>query len=228
VSFAVVSVRRYPVKALGGEALASVRLDARGLAGDRWFAVQDGEGHFASGKSTRRFRRRDGVFAYRAATDGDRVTVTGRGGSWTVGEHALDDELSTALATPVRVTPEGAVPHQDAGSVSLVGSATLRWCAERWGIDADARRLRANVVFDGGEPFVEESWVGRRLRIGTAVLTVVGRVERCRTIDVAQDGVDADGRWLGPLAAERQLRIAVYVDVTEPGTIGVGDALQVL
>jgi uncharacterized protein YcbX len=36
----VLELRRYPVKAMGGESLQSVRLDARGLEGDRWFAVE--------------------------------------------------------------------------------------------------------------------------------------------------------------------------------------------
>jgi len=224
----VVSLRRFPVKSMGGEALTTVRLDPRGLVGDRWFAVEDDEGRFASGKNTRRFRRRDGVFGYRAATRDGQVTVTSGSGSWTVGDRALDSELSTALASPVRVRPEAQIPHQDAGAVSLVGAATLRWCAQRWGIDADARRLRPNIVFDGGEPFVEESWVGRRVRIGSAVLTVVARVERCRMIDIVQDGVRPGDRWLTLLAAERQLRLAVYADVALPGTVGVGDELQVL
>ena len=93
----VVSVRRYPVKAMGGESPAVVELDARGVVGDRWYAVLDGDGRFASGKNTRRMRRHDEVFGYRATTDDDgRVRVTGAGGSWTVGDRALDQEIGRA------------------------------------------------------------------------------------------------------------------------------------
>jgi uncharacterized protein len=127
----------------------------------------------------------------------------------------------------VRVTPEGDVPHQDGGAVSLVGSATLRWCADRWGIDADPRRLRANVVVDSDEPFVEETWVGRDLHVGSATLRVVERVERCRTIDLAQDGTTPADRWLTVLGRERDVRVAVYADVVSPGLLTVGDAITV-
>ncbi|MGN6162243.1 MAG: MOSC domain-containing protein [Marmoricola sp.] len=221
----VVALRRYPVKAMGGEDLGSVDLDERGLMGDRWFAVQDAEGNFASGKRTRRFRRHDEVFDYAARTDEAGVWVVGPEGEWLACDPALDAILSSRMSTPVRVRPEAEVPHQDAGAVSLVGTATLAWCAARWDIEADARRLRVNIVIDTDEPFIEESWVGRNVRIGGVELRVVERIERCRTIDVAQDGASARGRWLKPLATERDMCVAVYADVVQPGTIAVGDPI---
>jgi uncharacterized protein YcbX len=224
----VTSLRRYPVKALGGEDLSSVPLDDRGLRGDRWYAVVDADGRFAALKDTRRFRRRDAVAGYSASTTADGGVVVRCGAeAWTVGDPALDRHLTATTGTPQRVAPEGAVSHQDGGAVSLVGTATLAWCAQRWGGSADPRRLRVNVVVETDEPFVEEGWVGRRLVIGSAALTVVERVPRCRTVDVAQDGTTPDTPWLRPLGAERDLCLAVYADVADPGVIAVGDAVSV-
>lgn len=224
----VVSLRRYPVKSMGGEALEEARLDARGVVSDRWYAVEDGAGHFASGKSTRRFRRHDEVFDYAAATGATGDVVVTRGHrTWRVGDPGLDADLTRRFGEPVRVTPEAAVPHQDMGSVSLVGTATLAWCAERWHLDADPRRLRVNVVVATHEPFVEETWLGRELACGEARLRVVERVPRCRVVDVDQDGVRAEGRWLRRIAAERDLHLAVYADVVGPGVLRVGDPLTV-
>jgi uncharacterized protein YcbX len=89
------------------------------------------------------------------------------------------------MGTRVAVTPERDVPHQDMGAVSLISTATLEWCANRWGIDADPRRLRANVVFAAEEPFVEKQWQGKVLVVGQTRLRVVERVPRCRMIDIA-------------------------------------------
>ncbi len=224
----IVQLRRYPVKSMGGEQLDHVRLDGRGIIGDRWFAVEDADGHFASGKNTRRFRRRDAVFGYSAVTSatGD-VTVTGASGVWKVGDPALDDDLSQAMGVAVRVTPEAEVPHQDMGAVSIIGTATLDWCAERWGIDADPRRLRVNVVFSSTTPFIEEEWVGRTISVGDAALRVVERIPRCRMIDIPQDGTLAEGRWLKPLGAERDMSLAMYADVASTGVMAVGDTLVV-
>jgi uncharacterized protein YcbX len=229
MSMKVVALRRYPVKSMGGEALAAVGLDARGLEGDRWYAVVDAEGRLASGKSTRRFRRRDQVFDYAAATTAAGAVVVSRGERrWNAGDPGLDAELTHAMGATVRVAPEERVSHQDAASVSLVGTASLDWCAARWGGSPDPRRLRVNIVFASDEPFVEETWAGRELTLGAATLRVLERVERCRTIDIDQDGAAAaDGRWLKLLSQEREMCLAVYADVAAPGVVRVGDELAV-
>lgn len=223
--FRVTELRRYPVKSMGGESVDVVDLDARGIVGDRGLAVVDGEGRLASGKSTRRFRRRDAVFEYRAVSAGDEVRVHGADGSWRAGDPALDEQLSAAMGDPVQVRPEAGTPHQDAGSVSLIGSATLAWCARELGVDADPHRLRVNIVVESDEPFIEETWVGRTVRIGRAQLQIRERVSRCRMIDLAQDGAAARQPWLAPLVQRRDGHAAVYADVATAGPIAVGDAL---
>lgn len=224
----VTAIRRYPVKSMGGEDLAQVDLDGRGLVGDRLLAVVDADGHLASGKSTRRFRRRDAVFHFAAATRADGVVVSAAGERWRAGAPELDAVLSTRMGTPVSVLPEGDVPHQDDGAVSLVGTATLAWCAQQWGGAPDPRRLRANLVVRTDEPFVEESWVGRAVSLGTARLDVVERVPRCRMVDVDQDGAPAAAHpWLARLGAARDLCVAVYADVAAPGRVAVGDEVRV-
>ncbi|WP_084128337.1 MOSC domain-containing protein [Demequina sp. NBRC 110055] len=219
----VTAIRRYPVKSMGGEALDRVELDARGLVGDRAWAVRDGDSRLASGKNTKRMVRRDGVFAFSAATRAEGVVVSGPGGRHGLaGDPAVDAWLADALAAEVALAPETDVPHFDDGAVSLVGTATLDWCARELGADADARRLRANLVVATTEPFEEERWEGE-VRIGTAVLRPAGRIERCRTIDLAQDGLSEKTRWLQPLGKSRDLRVAIYLDVVTPGAIAVGD-----
>lgn len=222
----VVSLRRYPVKSMGGEALERVDVDGRGLAGDRWWAVVDDEGRFASGKDTRRFRRRDAVFDYTARTADGTVVVTGPWASWAVGDPALDEELSRNMAAPVRLAAEGGVPHQDAGAVSLVGTATLDWCARRWGLDLDPRRLRVNLVVATDEPFLEESWISLDVVVGSTRLRVAERAPRCRMVDLDQDGALADAPLLKHLGAERDTCLAVYAEVVRPGAISVGDVVD--
>jgi uncharacterized protein len=230
-------IRRYPVKSMGGEALERAELDARGLVGDRHFAVVDGDGRFAAGKDSRRFRRRDEVFAYVATTTpAGTVTVASGDDRWSAGDAALDHALTSRFGDPVRVLPEqGAVSiggHFDAGPVSIIGTATLDWCARELGVDADRRRLRTNLVVETLEPFEEEGWIGRQVEIGpvdqSVRLAVVERVERCRTIDLAQDGVTSTTPWLKALGRSRDLCVAVYADVVGPGTVTVGDAVRVL
>lgn len=212
---------------MGGESLDQAELDARGFVGDRWYAVEDDEGRFASGKDTRRFRRRDAVFNYAAHTEPGGGVVVSRGSSrWYAGDHRLDRRLSDEMGTAVRITPEAEVPHQDMGSVSIVSTATLQWCADRWGGNPDPRRLRVNIVVDSDEPFVEERWLDRELELGSTRLRVIERVPRCRMIDIRQDGAEPGTQWLTSLAQERDMSLAVYADVSQPGQITLGDRPQ--
>ncbi len=224
----VLEIRRYPVKSMGGEALGRVDIDNRGLVGDRAYAVVDSEGRFAAGKDSRRFRRRDEVFGYAAATiDDGTVRVTRGEDAWTAGDADLDVELSQRFGDGVQVLLENGTSHFDARSVSLVGTATLEWCARELGVDADRRRLRTNLILETAEPFEEEAWVGRELEVGGVRLSVVERVERCRTIDLAQDGVATTTPWLKALGGNRELCVAVYADVVGPGPVAVSDAVAV-
>lgn len=220
----VQEIRRYPVKSMAGESLTSAELDSRGLTGDRWYAVVDDDAKLASGKHSRRFRRRDAVFDFASRTTEEGVLVSGRGGEWRVGDPGLDRALSDAMGDPVRVLPETTTPYFDDGPVSLVGTASLQWCREHLGVDADRRRLRPNLVIETDEPFVEESWT--RVEIGGVRLTTVKRIERCRMIDIAQEGLSREGRWLKALTDAREMNLGVYADVARPGGLAVGDEVR--
>jgi uncharacterized protein YcbX len=224
-SYLLREIRRYPVKAMGGESLATVEVDARGLEGDRAYAVVDGDGKVATGKHSRRFRRRDEVFEFAARTTSTGVAVTGRGGGWPAPSDALDEALSAAMDDPVRVLPETTTPYFDARAVSLVGTASLDWCREHLEVDADRRRLRPNLVVETDEPFVEETWTDT-VEVGSVLLTPVERIERCRMVDIAQEGLPREGRWLKALTATREMSLGVYLDVTRPGTVAVGDEVR--
>jgi hypothetical protein len=226
VSVTVVEIRRYPVKAMGGESVEAAEVDGRGLVGDRAYAVVDGDGKLSTGKNSTRFRRRDAVFGFASRTTGQGVEVSGPGGVWPIGDPALDGALSDAMGDPVRVLPETTTPYFDAEPVSLVGTASLDWCREHLGVDADRRRIRPNLVVATSEPFVEETWSGT-LRLGEVRLRPVERIERCRMVDIAQEGLPPEeGHWLKALTRRREMRLGIYLDVVGPGVVRVGDAVS--
>lgn len=226
MALCVTSIRRYPVKSMGGEELDLAQFDTRGLAGDRWFAVREPDGRLASGKDSARFRRHDEVFCFAARTRGFAVEVSGDGHTWTVGDPALDEHLSRRMGSPVSVRPERDLVHHDAAPLSLVGSATLAWWRER-GIDADPRRLRTNLVLETVEPFVEEAWVGRELVVGQGRIAVTGPVARCRMVDVDQDGATGGDGWLRAATAERGGCVGMYARVVGTGAVRVGDRVRI-
>jgi MOSC domain-containing protein len=224
----LVEVWRFPVKSMAGERLESAAVDERGLVGDRQWAVYDAEGRLASGKRTNRFRRMDQVFELSARTAGDHVEVLLPGGRQVVaGEGAADIALSDHFGEEVELAPEADIAHQDAGQVSLVGTATLRELGALCGLaePVDVRHLRANLLVETAEPFIEESWMGRELAVGGVRLRLVERIERCRMVDLEQADVSGIEGLLRVIGAERGLCAGVYADVVGPGTLTAGDDL---
>jgi MOSC domain-containing protein len=221
---------RYPVKSFRGEQLAEILLDARGVIGDRAFAVRDADGKFGSGKTTRRFRLMRDLFDFSAGTDGDGVVVQAPGeASLRVGDPALDALLSARYGERLAVVPEEALSHFDAGPVHVLTTSSLRWVEREYGrTGGDPRRYRPNIVLDtAGGGLVEEGWVGASLSMGSCVLQVSAAVERCVMPTFHQDGLPHARGLLSFLVERNDSMLGVYANVTSPGMVSMGDLVTV-
>ncbi|MPZ96042.1 MAG: MOSC domain-containing protein [Propionibacteriales bacterium] len=221
---------RYPVKSLRGQPEARLDVDLRGVRDDRRWALHDEAGKLGSGKSTRRFRRMDGLLELSAAyDDGVPVVTFPDGRRLDAYDDAVHDALSAHVGLPVRLTEEGDVSHFDGGPVHLVTTASLRQVATLLGEPVDVRRFRCNLVVDtpGLDGFVEEGWIGRPVTIGNgAVLRVVEPVPRCVMVTHAQDDLPVDTRVLKTVADANDNNFGVIAEVVRPGAMAVGDPVS--
>jgi uncharacterized protein YcbX len=219
------AVHRYPVKSLSGETLDEAHLDARGLVGDRLWSVRDPDGKFGSGKSSRRFRRMDGLLALTAEYDGDVPVVTFPDGRRLSPGAALDEALSWHVGRPVTLGREGEVSHFDDGPVHLVTTSSVAALAADRGAPVDARLFRANLLLDDGgtAAYADDGWLGCRIALGEALLEVVQPMPRCVMVDLPQVGVEAPGGLLRTLTDRRDGDFGLLLDVVRPGLVRVGD-----
>lgn len=228
------AIWRYPVKSMAGEPLEAVAVEPRGVAGDRRWAVHCADCRLGSGKDGRRFHRLDALFTLAAQTSaasdrGEVVTIAMPGGTYLVaGEPETDAAVSRVVGEPVTVRPEppGSAlgsGHHDGGRVSIVGTATLAELGALLdGPPVDPRALRANLVVETEQPYVEESWLGGDVTVGAVRFRVVEQVERCRMVDLDHVGLTGRPGLLKAVATHRDLCAAVYADVRTPGDIEVG------
>lgn len=101
---------RYPVKSMLGESCEMLDFDARGVKGDRRFAIQDAEGKFGSGKSTRRFRKIDGLFRFASYYQDEAPHIRLPTGEVLNGsESVVHEVLSQRLGQSVVLAEEAAV-----------------------------------------------------------------------------------------------------------------------
>lgn len=120
-------------------------------------------------------------------------------------------------------------------SVTLLTTASMRLLSEQLGHDVASARFRPTFLVDTGDdrvvrPHVEDTWVGRRLRVGDATLLVRGTVPRCAVVDADPENGADKTPVLATLAGYRRVQGEVFfgVDavVVDPGTVRQGDVAE--
>ena len=196
---AVALLRRFPVRSAAGDLPARARLLAEGLEHDRRWQLVD-----ASGAPVHR-RDAPGIADLTASVGAD-------GGLHLVGggPAAAED-----LAGPGARFADGVGAGAGAGAgrqrpdapVHLVSAGAAEAAADADGCLPDGcdpgERANAVLALDPAvaAPGAERGWVGRRLRVGTAVLLLTRTPRRC---------------------------LGVYADVVVPGEVALGDRAVLL
>jgi hypothetical protein len=243
-----------PVKGTRLQHPVSVGLTRLGIPGNRRFHFVDDRGELASCTDVGALMRLeadwdparerlaitypDGTRVEQPADDAGAPHVTDFDGKLVPGRFVPGpvDEAVSAFAGRrlrlVRADREGDGP--DVHRLSLVGLASVRDLGARHDRPGlDPRRFRMNLELEGGEPFEEDGWTGRQLRVGKAVVAVLGQVPRCvaTTRDPATGETDFD--TLRHIAAYRPLMTAprgvpfgMYAEVVSPGRVALGDPVE--
>jgi uncharacterized protein len=145
-----------------------------------------------------------------------------------VSAENFDDALDESGPVHDWQLPEGR--FVDSAPLLLITTATLESGAGiypegRW----DVRRFRPNLVVDAdGTSWLEDGWRGLVLRVGEVELSVRKPCTRCTMVTRAQPGIPADSTIFRSLAHEHGATFGVLCDVRTPGTLHVGDELELL
>lgn len=136
----------------------------------------------------------------------------------------------------------------DVHPVTLISTATLDHLRRVTpdGGRLDHRRFRMLVEVDGCDVHEEDTWAGRRVRIGGSTVAVVGPVPRCVVTNENPESGEVDFgtlkaivRYRGELATDLSTPVAhlpdngavilgMYATVEQPGEISLGDEVELL
>lgn len=120
-------------------------------------------------------------------------------------------------------------PFFDAFPLLLLTRRSLESLAEAAPASAmDVRRFRPNLLIEtpASAAFPEQAWIGRRLRIGNAVVSIHSTCVRCVMTTHGFADVPKDPRVMRTLVKEAEGNLGVYAIVEEPGEVGRGDRLS--
>jgi MOSC domain-containing protein len=129
------------------------------------------------------------------------------------------------------VTTESMPPGSffDSSPVHIVTTATLTRLGDFHPSGRfEPRRFRPNLVVETGPDttgFVENSWLGRTLRIGGATLRVTKLCSRCVMTTLPQGGLPQDIGILRTAVVENSAHVGAYATVGQSGTISKRDSV---
>jgi uncharacterized protein len=245
-----------PVKGLGLRHPDAVELTTRGVTENRRLHLVDGTGRLVNGKTRMALMK---VFSTLDLAAGTLVLRFPEGGE-VAGELELGapqttiffgrpvsgrtvagpfaDALSAWAELDLRLVMSDEVgaasDRGDDGIVSIISAASIADVGRHGGVDElDARRFRMLFEIDGVAPYDEDTWIGRDVRIGDAIVRPLGNVGRCVITTCHPDTAERDFDTLGVLARYRReidttepLPLGVAGTVVEPGRVRLGDPVM--
>jgi uncharacterized protein YcbX len=249
-----------PVKSLAVEERASVDIRDHGVDGDREFCLIGADGRLLNGKrlgpvnairarfdaatSHLELRMPNGAEVEGVVRCGEAVAVTisGNQAPAHVVEGPWAEALTAEIGRPIRLVRldragDGVDRASKAAGVTLLSRGSLERLAEVAGLrePVDARRFRMLIGIEDASPHEEDGWIGKRVRIGEAVVVPGGNVGRCVVTTMDPDTGESDLDTLEVLARYRRdvpsseaLSFGVWARVERAGRVAIGDDIAVL
>jgi hypothetical protein len=256
VSARVAWISVAPVKGLALRQLERCELTEAGIAGDRLFFLVDENDRLVNGKGLGVLQQIVPHYDEAAGV----LTLAFPDGRSVAQEVGLDGSVDARfwnVTMPVRVVagpwseaisdfagrdlrlvraPGPAPDRMRGGAATLLGTGSLREIGRVLGVeDVDGRRFRMNFGVDGLDEHGEDEWLGRRIRIGGAVVVPQGNVGRCAVTTQNPDTGAPDLDTLKALAAYRKdvdttepLPFGVHVAVAQAGSVRLGEPVEPL
>lgn len=249
-----------PVKGLAIDSRDHIDLGLSGVEEDRRLCLIGDDGHMLNGKRLApvttigahfdpatdhlELRMAGGARVAGTVRRGEPIAVTMYGGHVARGRVVKGPwaaALSEQLARPIRLVqfdgPGDGHDRAAAGAgASLLSLASLERLANEAGVErtVDPRRFRMLIGIDGATAHEEDGWIGKRVRVGDAVVVPGGNVGRCKVTTLDPDTGVRDLETLDVLAGYRHdvpsteaLSFGVWARIERAGRVALGDEIAV-
>ncbi len=227
-------LRRFPVRALGGEALDEARVDGSGLVGDRIFDVYDLERGAPITPADAPFLLRYKARYIDAMVRGGDLALWIRvrkpdGEETQLSEPEWLEDLARRSGRSVRLLARPDA-RSDPAPVHLLSTPTVRFLELQYGSSLEPIRLRANVLLDLPESraFEEDRWIGRQIWIGDVLLEIVRQCDRCLVTSLDAETPERSPGVLNAIVRGRGGRLGVYARALTGNRLRVGDPVALV
>jgi hypothetical protein len=119
----------------------------------------------------------------------------------------------------------------DCAPVSVFSLQTVRQLEKESGVAVDKRQFRANVYLDlgGSDPFAENNFIGRSLRLGSQVVVALTKLDRrCMMITLDPETAEKSPALLKAIAQKHEGKAGLYGAVLTEGMVRKGDPVELI
>lgn len=235
------AIFRYPVKSMAGELLDVARLSWHGIEGDRRLAFRrltdkSGFPWLSASKLPELLLYKPVRLDSNAnSKNGELLPThvrTPDGKEYELRSNELREEISSRYGSDLELMN---LKHGifDESPISVISLGTVHGVERESGRVIDLRRFRPNVVIEteSGEPFEEDSWLGRTLMFGEgnsgAAVSVTMKDERCRMVNLDPDTAERDSKVMKTIVRMNGIYAGVYGTVVRAGELRVGQVVTV-
>jgi uncharacterized protein YcbX len=232
----VKEIIRYPVKSFHGEKINKVKVLGHGLYGDRSHGFMTEEGRYLTQTQLpemttfkARFKGDEQPEAYPSVE-----VISAEGKVFAFEDTALLDWLErlykkrlTRIKHHPAYTPFGAIEVEN---ILLVTDSSIKYISHVLNKEVNHLRFRPNIVIDlyNKKPFSEQTWVGKRLKIGDVEVVIKKGCKRCSIINIDPSSGIIDRTVLKTVFKENQNIFGVYAAVLKEGSVKTGDMIILL
>ena len=118
----------------------------------------------------------------------------------------------------------------DGAIIHLITTATLSQLHEAYPKGRfEPQRFRPNILVDtseGTKGFVEQSWIGKTVKIGDVQLAITGSCGRCVMTTLPQGDLPKDNGILRTAVQHNEGNVGVYAKVVQGGMVKRGDRVK--
>jgi len=246
----VAGIFRHPVKGFTPEALTHVDLaPGQGFPGDRIYAVENGPCGFDAAApafvpkqkftvlaaqpkvAAAKTRYHDASGDLEASAPGlphflGRLTEPAGRAAFAAWMGALLGEDATGPFRVIEAPQNWRFTDHPLGQVSIINLASVADLSRRMGVELDPLRFRANLYVEGWPAWSElDGAAGERLMLGWGEAEVFKPIVRCAATEVNPATARRDAEIPKALFdAFGHMHCGIYVRMTKPGRVALGDA----
>jgi uncharacterized protein YcbX len=152
-----------------------------------------------------------------------------------IGRAMIEEFFSAYMGVEARGRPKlvesetyASLSDHSNAVISFINLDSVKDLERVAGTEVNPIRFRGNIFIDGVKPWDELDWVGKKIQLGSAILKITKRINRCPAINVNPNTGDRDLNLIKDLKRGfGHIDMGIYATVIKSGYVAIDNNLTI-